>query len=89
MILGVSVMTARRWWRRLSESAIDRRTRQDLSTSRMIELRAEGLSFYQISKKLECTQSAVKWRLFRAGAVGFEPTTNEGGRERFRLARSA
>jgi len=64
-LLGVSVMTARRWYRQLPESAVDRRVRADLSTARMIELRDEGLSAHEISKRLGCTRSAVRWRLSR------------------------
>jgi DNA-directed RNA polymerase specialized sigma24 family protein len=84
-ILGCSVMTARRWWRKLPESGVDRRVRQDLSTATMLELRGQGMSFHQISKRLNCTQSAVKWRLFRAGEGGFEPLGTKNGRARYRL----
>jgi transposase-like protein len=66
-LLGVSVMTARRWWRKLPESAVDRRVRADLSTATMLELRAEGLSAHEIGKRLGCTSSAVRWRLGRTG----------------------
>jgi hypothetical protein len=66
-LLGVSVVTARRWGRQLPESAVDRRVRQDLSTATMIELRAQGLSSHEIGRRLNCTRSAVKWRLGRAG----------------------
>jgi DNA-directed RNA polymerase specialized sigma24 family protein len=62
-LLGCSVMTARRWWRQLPQSAVDRRVRQDLSTATMIELRDEGFTAHEIGKRLGCTRSAVKWRL--------------------------
>jgi transposase len=68
-LLGISGMTARRWYRRLPESAVDRRVRQDLSTTDMIELRGQGLSSHEIGKRLGCTSSAVRWRLSRAGHV--------------------
>jgi DNA-directed RNA polymerase specialized sigma24 family protein len=64
-LLGCSVMTARRWWRQLPESAVDRRVRQDLSTATMIELRGQGLTSHAIGKRLGCTGSAVRWRLAR------------------------
>jgi DNA-directed RNA polymerase specialized sigma24 family protein len=64
-LLGVSVMTARRWWRQLPQSVVDRRVRQDLSTADMIELRSQGLTPHEIGKRLGCTRSAVKWRLSR------------------------
>jgi hypothetical protein len=62
-LLGCSVMTARRWYRKLPESAVDRRVRADLSTETMIDLRAQGLSAHEIGKRLGCTRSAVRWRL--------------------------
>jgi len=68
-LLGVSVMTARRWWRQLPQSAVDRRVRADLSTATMIELRAEGLTPHEIGKRLGCTRSAVKWRLSHLAPV--------------------
>jgi DNA-directed RNA polymerase specialized sigma24 family protein len=68
-LLEVSVMTARRWWRQLPQSAVDRRVRPDLSTATMIELRAEGLTAHEIEKRLGCTRSAVKWRLARVGGA--------------------
>lgn len=64
-LLGVSVMTARRWYRQLPESKIDRRVRADLSTAQMLELRGQGLTAHEIGKRLGCTSSAVRWRLGR------------------------
>lgn len=85
-LLGCSVMTARRWYRQLPESAVDRRVRQDLSTADMIELRAHGLSSHEIGKRLNCTGSAVRWRLARcstqlpraASRAGGDPRTAGG-----------
>jgi hypothetical protein len=64
-LLRCSVMTARRWWRRLPESTVDRRVRADLSTPQAIRRRGLGLSCHEIGKRLACTRSAVKWRLSR------------------------
>jgi len=64
-LLGCSVMTARRWYRQLPQSAVDRRIRQDLSTATMIALRGQGLSSHEIGKRLGCSSSAVRWRLSR------------------------
>ena len=64
-LLGVSVMTARRWYRQLPQSAVDRRVRADLSTAEMVALRGQGLSAHDIGKRLGCTRSAVRWRLSR------------------------
>jgi DNA-directed RNA polymerase specialized sigma24 family protein len=66
-LLGCSVKTARRWWRQLPASAVDRRVRQDLSTATMVELRDQGLTAHEIGKRLWCTLSAVRWRLARVG----------------------
>ena len=55
-------MTARRWWRQLPESAVDRRVRADLSTETMVELRGQRLSAHEIGKRLGSTSSAVRWR---------------------------
>jgi len=66
-LLSCSVMTARRWYRQLPQSGVDRRVRQDLSTATMIALKAEGLSSHEIGKRLGCSSSAVRWRLRRLG----------------------
>jgi hypothetical protein len=78
-LLGVSVMTARRWWRQLPQSAVDRRIRQDLSTATMIELRAQGLSAHAIGKRLGCTGSAVRWRLARCSTQVPRAASRAGG----------
>lgn len=62
-LLGVSVMTARRWYRQLPQSPVDRRVRADLSTATMLELKAQGRSSHEIGKRLGCTSSAVRRRL--------------------------
>lgn len=67
-LLGCSVMTARRWWRQLPRSAVDRRVRPDLSTAEMLALRGQGLSAHQIGKRLGCSSSAVRWRMKRLRA---------------------
>ncbi len=74
-LLGCSVMTARRWYRQLPASAVDRRVRQDLSTATMLELRGQGLTPHEIGKRLGCSSSAVRWRLSRASSALVCPTT--------------
>lgn len=64
-LLGISLMTARRWRRQLGAVA-DSRYRHDLSTAAMAELRAQGLSNYAIAKRLGCDRSLVRRRLRRA-----------------------
>jgi DNA-directed RNA polymerase specialized sigma24 family protein len=78
-LLGVSIMTARRWWRQLPESAVDRRVRQDLSTATMIELRGQGLSSHEIGKRLGCSSSAVRWRLGRCKSTTPRAASRAGG----------